>query len=254
MPMPTVVGVGTTVTSLTTAVPPYPAGYTAVADDIALTFMETESADIPVAPTNWGILAQANCTTGTVTKLTCMWRRLTAAEAAPTIADPGNHITARMIIIRGCATAGNPWELAPFNTEVIADTSVSIGGGTTTGANRLICAAFSTGQDIASTAGATGWADATLANVAEQMDDWSVSGTGGGFAMATGEKAVAGVVGPMIATLALTANFKAFMYIALREAVDTEPKTALIRSARPIEGGATSGPYSMPSQSTILGG
>jgi hypothetical protein len=217
MAVPTIVGVGAALASAGTALIPYPAGYTAVADDCAFTFMETHTTDVPVAPTNWAIAAQANASTGTVpTKLTCIWRRLTASEAAPTYPDFGDHINGRMIVLRGVSTVGNPWDVAVGNTELVADTTVSIPGGTTTGADRLIMAAFSTGQDIASTAGATAWADATLTSVTERMDDWAIAGGGGGFAMATGEKAVAGAVGPMTATLSLTANFKALIYIALR--------------------------------------
>jgi hypothetical protein len=215
--LPTIVGVGAAASGIGDVTAPYPVGYTAVADDCAFTFLERESTDTVTAPTNWAIAAQANVSTGTPTKLTCIWRRLTAAEAAPAIADnAGNHIVAQMIVVRGLATAGNPWDVAAGNTELAADTTVSIPGGTTTDADRLILAAFSTGQDIASTAGATGWADATLANVTERMDNWVSTGLGGGFGMATGEKAVAGTVGPMTATLSLTANFKGLIYIALR--------------------------------------
>jgi hypothetical protein len=161
-----------------------------------------------------------------------------------------------MIVIRGLATVGNPWDIALGTTELVADTTVSItSGGSTTGADRLILAAFSTGQDVASTAGATAWADATLANVTERMDNWAIAGSGGGFAMATGEKATAGAVGPMTATLSLTANFKALIYIALRPAVGpADPAHALIRGNRPSETTSTSGPYSPPSSSMILGG
>jgi hypothetical protein len=215
--LPTIVGVGAALASASTALVPYPAAYTAVADDCAFTFCETEGTDTLTPPTNWAVAAQAVVTTGTPTKLTCIWRRLTAAEAAPTIADAGDHIHGRMIVVRGLATVGNPWDIALGTTELVADTTVSItSGGSTTGTDRLIMAAFSTGQDTSSTAGATGWADATLANVTEQMDNWALTGSGGGFGMATGEKATAGAVGPMTATLSLTANFKALLYIALR--------------------------------------
>jgi hypothetical protein len=216
--LPTIVGVGALASGIGDVTAPYPVGYTAVADDCAFTFLERESTDTVTAPTNWAIAAQAVVSTGTPTKLTCIWRRLTAAEAAPAIADnTGDHIIARMIVLRGVASTGTPWDFAANTTEAVADTTVSIPGGTTADADRLIMAAFSTGQDgSSSTAGATGWADATLANVTEQMDNWALTGGGGGFAMATGEKATAGTVGPMTATLSLTANFKALLYIALR--------------------------------------
>jgi hypothetical protein len=184
--------------------------------------------------------------------LTCIWRRLTASEAAPTIADAGDHIHGRMIVIRGLATAGNPWDIALGTTELVADTTVSVtSGGSTTGTDRLIMAAFSTGQDTSSTAGATGWADATLANVTERMDNWALTGGGGGFAMATGEKATAGAVGPMTATLSLTANFKALLYIALRsQPAGLAAPEVLMRSPRPSEQGNVAGPYAQPTSSS----
>jgi hypothetical protein len=215
--VPTVVGVGAATAAIGAVTPAYPGGYTAIADDCAWTFTECETADTITPPTNWAVCTFANASTGTTpSKLTCLWRRLTAGESAPTIADAGDHINAQMIVVRGCSTVGNPWDIAVGNTELVADTSVSIPGGTTTGDDRLILAAFSTGQDVASTAGATGWADATLTGVTEQMDNWAIAGAGGGFAMATGVKALAGTVGPMTATLSLTASFKALIYIALR--------------------------------------
>lgn len=255
--MPTIVGVGAQATGAAAVVTLYPAGYTAVADDIALTFIECDGADVITPPTNWAILAQSTVTTGTATMLTCIWRRLTAGEAAPTVADAGNHMMTRMIIIRGCVTTGNPWEIANTSTELVADTSVSIAsGGSTAGPNRLCLAAFATGQDIASTAGATGWADATLTAVTEQMDNWTSAGLGGGLAMATGEKATAGAVGPMTATLSLTANFKAQMYIALREQAGggggADEAHPLARSPRPSEQPNVAGPYAMPATSSTI--
>jgi hypothetical protein len=127
---------------------------------------------------------------------------------------------ARMMIVSGCVATGNPWNVELIATELTADTTVSCPAVTTTAPNCLILNAFSTGQDIASNAGATGWANASLANVVEWMDDWTASGTGGGFSLATGELAIAGSTGNTTATLSLTANFKGLVTIALKGAVD----------------------------------
>jgi hypothetical protein len=212
--MPTVVGVGAQAFSTGNITPAYPAGYTAVADDVAVTFIETNSETI-TPPTNWVVAASIPVASGTTTRLTAIWRRLTASEAAPTITSAANHKIGTMIVVTGCRTSGNPYEAAPASTELVADTSVSIPGATTTNNNVLCLYAFSTGQDANSTAGATGWADASLANVAEQMDGWRNVGTGGGLAMASGEKATAGATGAMTATLSLVSNFKALMMVAL---------------------------------------
>jgi hypothetical protein len=217
--IPTIVGVGAGTSGTGAVTPAYPGGYTAVADDVALTFVESESTDTVTPPTNWALLIASNLASGVTSKLSVLWRRLTAAEAAPTIADAGDHMNARMIIIRGCATTGNPWDVSTQTTEAVADTTVSIPTVTTTVANTLVLAAFGTGQDIASTAGATGWANANLASpsITEQMDNWVADGLGGGFAMAAGGKASAGATGATTATLSLTANFKTLITIAMRQ-------------------------------------
>jgi hypothetical protein len=212
--LPTIVGVGAQAFSTGDITPAYPSGYTAVADDVAITFIETNSETI-TPPTDWVVAASIPVASGATTRLTAIWRRLTASEAAPTITSAANHKIGIMIVVSGCRTSGNPYEAAPASTELTADTSVSIPGATTTNNDVLCLYAFSTGQDANSTAGATGWANASLANVAEQMDNWRNVGTGGGLAMASGEKATAGATGAMTATLSLTANFKTLMMVAL---------------------------------------
>ena len=216
MAAPTIVGVGAATNGAAAVTPAYPGGYTAVADDVAVTWVECDSTDTLTPPTNWALIQASTVSSGTTTKLSAIWRRLTASEAAPTIADAGNHMQAQMIVIRGCVATGNPWDVVQPSQELVADTTVSITGVTTTVADTLIMAAFSTGQDIASTAGATGWTNANLTSLAEQMDGWTSAGTGGGFAMATGVKAAAGATGATTATLSLTANFKAQICIALK--------------------------------------
>jgi len=215
MPMPIIVGVGAGASGAADVTPPYPAAYTAVDLDIALTFIECDVTDTITPPTNWAQLSNSSVSSGTTTKLTVLWRRLTASEAAPLITDAGNHMQARMIVLRGCVTTGNPWNQVQPSTELVTDTTVSITGVTTTVPNCLILAAFTTGQDTSSTAGATGWTNGNLVNLVERMDDWTAAGTGGGLAMATGEKATAGATGATTATLSLTANFKAQMTIAM---------------------------------------
>jgi hypothetical protein len=215
MPMPIIVGVGAGTGSAGAVTPAYPAGYTAVALDVAFTFIESDFTDTITPPTNWAELSNSPVSNGTTTKLTVLWRRLTAGEAAPTIGDAGNHMQARMIVLGGCVTTGNPWHLVLPSAETITDTTVSIPGVTTTVPNCLILTAFTTGQDTSSTAGATGWTNGNLVNLTERMDNWTATGTGGGLAMASGEKAVAGATGATTATLSLTANFKAQMTIAI---------------------------------------
>ena len=230
MAVPVIVGVGAGASGIGAVTAPLPAGYTAVADDIWVTFCECESADAVTAPFGWAIVTNSVCASGTTTELTAIWHRAAVGDTAPSIADVGNHLGTRMIVLRYCVTSGNPWDIFATAQELTADTSVSIPGLTTAVADCLVLAAFSTGQDTASVAGATGWANASLANVTERMDNWVTDGLGGGFAMASGEKAVAGVVSATTATLSLTANFKALMSVAMMGATQVQPSLAMARS------------------------
>jgi hypothetical protein len=216
MAAPTVVGVSAAnANGIGAITPAFPTSYTAVANDVAITFLESESADTVTAPTGWALAPAQTVSTGTTTKLTPIWKRLVGGDTAPTIADAGDHLIGRMMIVRGCVTSGNPWNNIGGTTELVADATVSIPAIVTSADDCLIVAAFGTGQDIASTAGATGWANPTLDGLVERMDDWTTSGTGGGFAVATGVSARAGGVAPTTCTLSLASNFKTLIVIAL---------------------------------------
>jgi len=213
--MPWVVGVGAFASNVAAMTCDFPAGYTAVDGDVGLTWRESENADTVTAPTGWAILVNQPVASGTTTRLSVIWKRFVNGDTAPSLADIGDHQVGIMAVVRGCKTIGNPWNQVGSTTELTADTSVSIPGVTTTAPNCLCLYGFSTGEDINSGAGATGWANASLTNVTEQMDRWATAGTGGGFAMASGGKAVAGATGAMTATLSLVANFKALICIAM---------------------------------------
>ncbi len=216
MAAPTVVGVSAAnVSGIGAITPAYPASYTAVANDIALTFLECENADTVTPPSGWAQLTNSFVATGVTTKLTVLWRRIVGGDTAPTIADAGDHLIGRMMIVRGCVTSGNPWNNIGGTTELVADATVSIPAIVTSADDCLIVAAFGTGQDIDSTAGATAWANPTLDGLVERMDDWTSQGTGGGFAVATGVSARAGGVAPTTCTLSLASNFKTLIVIAL---------------------------------------
>lgn len=213
MAMPSVVAVGTVASGTGNITPGLPAGWTD--DDILILAVETEN-QVASPPAGWASVNGGTVivATGVVTRLTVLWRRAVAGDAAPTVTDPGDHAIGRIIAVRGCVAIGNPWTVTASATELVADTSVSIPGATTTVPDCLVLAMFSTGTDVTSTAHVTGWANADLATVTEWMDDWTSSGLGGGLGMCSGEKAVAGVYGATTATVG-TGNFKALMSIAL---------------------------------------
>ena len=223
MPMPFVYAVGAAASSTGAAITPgVPAG--TVADDICILLHELDpalNAAALGAVTGYAeVLGSPSSQTGGLpTRLTVRWHRAADAESG-TVSVPAvtNHHSARIIGVRGVATSGNPWNQTAASLESVSDTSVSIDGLTTTAPDCLVLAAFTTGQDVASTTHVGTWANTSLTNVAEQVDNWVASGTGGGIGAATGEKAAPGVVNPTTAVL-VTANFKAQLCMALQGAM-----------------------------------
>ena len=214
--MPFVTGVGAVASGIGAIVPGLPPE---VWDsDILLMFLESQDTAAVPAVTGWAdVVTTQFVSTGTVTRLTVRWIRAVAGAAAPTVPDAGDHLVGRILGIRGAAIQGNPWSVTSAGTDTVSNTAVSIPGATTNAPDCLVVAALSTGTDVASTAMVSGWANASLANLTEQVDNWVTAGGGGGIAVATGEKATPGAYSATTATLA-TANPKALMTVAIRGA------------------------------------
>jgi hypothetical protein len=212
--MPIFVAAGTVATGTTSASPALPAGW-ALNDILVLgveTGNQTVNAITGYSNVGTGIVQSA---TGAVTALTVRWKRATGSESAPSVGvTSGDHIVARLMAIRGCVTTGTPFDTPATGTDTATGTGFSIPGGTTLGIDRLIVAAIAVGTDTA-TAQVTGTpTNASLAGIAVRINNWSATGNGGGFAMITGEKAVAGAYSATAGTLA-TGNTKAMMSFAL---------------------------------------
>jgi hypothetical protein len=216
MPMPTVYAVGTAASGTGAISPGVPAGTTA--EDVLVLFVESDNQAVPATAGYAEVLGSPiSVSTGTTTRLTVRWHRAVGDESGTvSVADPGDHAIARIVGVRGVIATGDPWNATAAATELVADTSASCPTLTTTVDNCLVLAAVATGTDVNSTAHVSGWANAALASVTERCDDWTTSGTGGGFGVCSGTKATAGAVGVTTATL-VTANFKALMTIALKE-------------------------------------
>jgi hypothetical protein len=223
--LPTVVAVGTIASGTGDITPGLPAGW--AVNDIFLVFCESGTADpAPAVPTGYAHVTGSSVST-TGTRLTVFWKRATAAESAPLIADTGNHQSARMMAFRGCRTTGNPWEITQTSVEAVVDTTGSASGPTTTQANELIVVACSSDYDPAAddTVGYSAFTNAALGSLTEQIDNRSAAGGGGGLGVATGTKATAGAVGATTYTLANAAN-KAHLVIALTPTTSSGPTWA----------------------------
>jgi hypothetical protein len=183
-----------------------------------------------------GAVAQA---TGLVTLLTLRWKLATASETAPSvsIAAGGDHIVARIITFSGCDPQ-NPINATAIGTDNGTGTAFSVPGTSTVASDCLVCAVVATGTDITSTAMASGWTSiTTFANpsLTEQMDNWHLTGNGGGFAMAVGGKAAAGTYNAITGTLT-TGNTKAMMSFAIKGPAVGDPftYTAGMRGSGPM--------------------
>jgi hypothetical protein len=155
----------------------------------------------------------------TACALTMLWKRAVVVEAAPSIADPGDHALAQMLAIRGCVATGNPWDVTSGDVLASQSTSVSIPGDTTTVANCLVVVAVANQTDT-TTPQTSGYANANLANLTERIDVNTTAGTGAGIAVATGEKAAAGAYAATTATLA-AASTQARISVTLKPALPT---------------------------------
>ena len=240
MAIPTVVAAGTVASGTGGVSPGVPAGY--AADDIFLLFCETNGETVST-PSGWTIAPDSPVTdTGAGTcRLSVFYRRATASESAPSIADPGNHIIARILAIRGCVTSGSPFDVSEA-TPNAGDTPFSVAGVTTTVADCLIVVAVAETTDSTS-AQFSGWTNAGLSSLTEWLDNFTTSGAGGGFGVVTGGKATAGATGDTTGDnaggfdhCALTYALKPVTSTTYNQSVlaTTTPATRIVRSAGKI--------------------
>jgi hypothetical protein len=201
----------------------------AVLNDIMIMF--AESANEAVAtPTGWAIVTNSPQGTGTAggtaaTRLSVFWKRHDGSEANPTVADPGNHVGARILGVRGCPTTGDPWNITSGSVRTTASTAVSITGPTTTVANTLVLVGVANATDATASQIATNsWSCTAIPDLAGTgIGDNTTNGNGGGFNVAAGTKATAGAIGTITATLA-TSSVQGHLVIALR-AIDPTATT-----------------------------
>lgn len=153
----------------------------------------------------------------TSARLQVWWCRATSsAMASPVIADAASDDAkvAAIVVIKGAAGTGNPWDVTAGSAPAATGTAVSFPGVTTTVANTLIMNILAHRID-ASAAQVSGWTNADLTDLTEHMDYDNLTSLGYGFAVATGVKATAGAVSGTTATLATTAT-QAMLTIAVK--------------------------------------
>ena len=212
----TFVGAGAMAAGTGAVSPALPSGWQQ--NDIFLLFCETANQAV-TAPSGWTEVSGSPQGTGTAgrnaaTCLSVFWRRATASDSAPTVADPGNHVVAAILAFRNVAESGNPGDVTAGNVLSSASTSVSIPGATTTVPGCMVVVAVATGPDT-NAAQCSGWSNSNLSGLTELVDYYSTQGNGGGFGVAAGTQSTAGNYGTTTATVA-TSFVQGRLSIALK--------------------------------------
>lgn len=205
--------------------PPYPAGMTA--GDVCLLVVESENQAISLssaqgfAQVPWSPQSAGTAATNPASRLAVFWKRTVGADAAPTVADSGDHTTGQIHCFRNVVATGNPWDTgAGGNDNGANDTSGTIPGASTSFSNTLVVLLTSSSFNGTSAAQCAGWSNANLANITERADNTNTAGLGGGSCLATGERATAGDYGTTTVTLANT-TYKGAISIALKSPAST---------------------------------
>jgi len=212
----TFVGAGAMAAGTGAVSPALPSGWQQ--NDIFLLFCETANQAV-TAPSGWTAVSGSPQGTGTAggtaaTRLSVFWRRATASESAPTVADPGNHVVAAILAFRNVVESGDPWDVTAGNVLSSASTSVSIPSATTSVPGCMVVVAVATGPDT-NTAQCSGWLNSNLVGLTELVDYYSNQGNGGGFGVAAGTQTAAGNYGATTATVA-TSFVQGRLSIALK--------------------------------------
>src|SRR5215207_3508153 len=223
---PTVVAIGAVAGGQAGAITPaFPAGI--AADDILIGVAESVGGENYTPPAGWAHVASdgvpvSPVVQGVNTQLTVIWLRYTGSETAASWGDAGNHNMGLIIAIRGCPTVGNPWNVVAPASSATSSTAAAFPGVTTTVADTLILEIIATGTDTA-TGQLAAITNAAYTSITSQMNNWTASGTGGGFALLSGVKATAGPTGSSTGTLG-TAATKAYMTLAMANAPAAPPE------------------------------
>lgn len=208
---------GTAVSGIGLVNPAWPAH---AVDDVALLFVESTGGQAATLSIPAGFAAvlnspQATGSTTNGTRITVFWARATStAMATPRVADPGDHVYARIITYRGVINTGNPWDVTGGGVKASSSSSVTVTGVTTTVPDTLIVQVVSRSNDR-SDAEFSAETNANLTGIGERSDGGTASGNGGGFAVWDGVKATAGATGNTTATLSRS-SINAFLTIALK--------------------------------------
>ncbi len=187
--------------------------------DVALLFVESSGGEAISLTTPNGFVQVTNSPQATGagtagTRIAVYWARATSGSmASPVVADPGDHVYGQILTFRGVIPSGNPWNITGGGVKTPTSVSVTAAGVTTTVPEVLLVLGVARNLDSAA-AFVSAWVNAGLANITERVDAGDTSGVGGGLAVMTGTKTVAGATGNTAVTV--TNSLNAYLNIALK--------------------------------------
>lgn len=170
--------------------PAMPSGW--AADDILILIVESAAAEAVTAPSGY-TEAPGSPQVGADTRLTVFWRRAVAGDAAPTIADPGDHVGAALVALSGAIKTGNPFTASAGAVAAAGSTAVNFPAVTPGVGNGIINAVASGADTITRPLSSITMPD-TDSTTREGVWVSTTNGNGGGadmyFAVATGSGSI----------------------------------------------------------------
>lgn len=122
-------------------------------------------------------------------KLQVWWQRAASNSTGTetvTIGDSGDHQLAVLFTIRGCATAGNPWDVTATSQKTTASLVSTAPSVTTNYGQTLVFSVVTRPNDSAATTFFNAPTNASLSGLTDQGEAGTALGHGGGFAASSG--------------------------------------------------------------------
>ena len=151
------------------------------------------------ADATWELIAEAGIGTAGAAgscRVAAFWARASSGSMADvTVADAGDHTSARMYMVQNVTETGNPINFADTQTVTPAASAISMAAPSSTVVNVLYFIFCANGFDQTTLPGSSNWTNASLSSVS--FGGWMQTdlGVGSGYMGGLGERATAGAGG-----------------------------------------------------------
>lgn len=151
--------------------------------------------------------------------IAAFWCRSSTAAGMSnaTVADSGDHTSARMFMLQNVTLTGNPINKTASQTVTPASAAISVPTFTTDVQNCLVFCFAACGFDQNTNPGGSGWSNANLDSVGFAGQYCTDLGNGGGYMGGQGGKAVAGDCGTFTHTWASGSTLQANIVVAISD-------------------------------------